>query len=141
MLVLLLKLLLLQQLQLLMRLLVMMLLSRVRVELGRSGVRVRVKLIGGWWRRAGIEDNNMALFKVLNESMKVLKVDAAACVVAAELIFAFHGRERVENRATVRLYGGGDLSCTAEVGGVQGTKELSRRGSWRRTVTERSWAP
>jgi hypothetical protein len=76
-------------------------------------------MLVGWWRlRAGIEDNNMALFKVLYESMKVLKVDIATCVIATELIFAFHGGECVENRASVRLYGGRYLSCTAEVGGV-----------------------
>jgi len=60
----------------------------------------------------------MALFEVLDESMKVLKVDTAACVIAAELIFAFHGREGVENRASVRLYGRRYLPCTAEVGGI-----------------------
>lgn len=68
--------------------------------------------------RAGIQDNDMALFKVLYESVKVLEVDTAACVIAAKLIFTFHGRERVDERATVRLYGRGNLSSTAEVGGI-----------------------
>jgi hypothetical protein len=125
---LLLKLLLLQQVQLLVRLLVMMLLellwpwhlSRVWVKLGiggRGGLGVGVKLVG-WWLRAGIQDNDMALFKVLYESMKVLEVDTAACVIAAELIFTFHGGERVNERATVRLYGRRNFSSTAEVGGI-----------------------
>lgn len=68
----------------------------------------------------------MTLFKVLYESMKILKVDTTARVIAAleaidplatgirgrrgveathEFIFALHGRERVEKRATVRLHG------------------------------------
>jgi hypothetical protein len=50
--------------------------------------------------------------------MKVLEVDTAACVIAAELIFTFHGGERVDERATVRLYRGGNLSSTAKVGGI-----------------------
>jgi hypothetical protein len=50
--------------------------------------------------------------------MKVLEVDTAACVIAAELIFTFHGGERVDERTTVRLYRGGNLSSTAEVGGI-----------------------
>lgn len=61
-------------------------LSRVRVKLGiggRSRVGVGVKLVGWWGLRAGIENNNMTLFEVLYESMKVLKVDTAACIVAA----------------------------------------------------------
>jgi hypothetical protein len=60
----------------------------------------------------------MALFKVLYESMEILEVDTAACIIAAELIFTFHSGERVYERATVRLYGGGNLSSTAEVGGI-----------------------
>lgn len=78
-------------------------------------MRIGVKLVG---LRAGIQDNDVALFKVLYESMKVLEVDTATCVIAAELIFTFHGGERVDQRASVRLYGGRYLSCTAEVGGI-----------------------
>jgi hypothetical protein len=36
-----------------------------------------------------------------------------------ELIFTFHGGERVDERTTVRLYRGGNLSSTAEVGGTE----------------------
>ena len=83
----------------------------------------------------------MTLLEVLYESMKVLKVDTAACVIATlekeihhlatgtrdrrivetthQLIFAFHGGKRVENRASVRLYGGRYLSCITEVGGAK----------------------
>jgi hypothetical protein len=128
---LLLKLLLLQQLQLLVGLLTTMVLlgllwlghlSRVRVKLGiggRSGVGVGVKLVGWLWWRAGIEDNNVTLFEVLYESMKVLKVDTTTWIIATKFIFAFHSRECVENRASVRLYRGRYLSCAAEVGGAK----------------------
>jgi hypothetical protein len=141
---LLLKLLLLQQLQLLMRLLVMMVLLElvwlgqlggVWLKLGiggRSGVG-GVKLVGWWWWwRTRIEDNNMTLFKVLYESMKVLKVDTTARVIATEFIFAFHGRERVEKRASVGLYGWRYLSSTAEVGGAKRGTNEGRREGWRR---------
>lgn len=83
----------------------------------------------------------MALFEVLHESVKVLQVETAARVIAAELFFAFHGRERVDERASVGLDGGRYLSCTAKVGGVQGIKELGRRGTGMRTVTERARTP
>jgi hypothetical protein len=33
-----------------------------------------------------------------------------------ELIFAFHGGERVHDRTSVRLHGGGYISCIPEVG-------------------------
>jgi hypothetical protein len=45
-----------------------------------------------------------------------------------ELILAFHSGERVHDGTSVRLHGGGYLSCIAEVGRTseRGEQELSR---------------
>jgi hypothetical protein len=40
---------------------------------------------------ARVDDDDVALFKVIDESMQVLEVETAAGVIAAELVFAFHG--------------------------------------------------
>jgi hypothetical protein len=51
--------------------------------------------------------------------MEILEVETATGVIAAELIFAFHGGERVHHDGTsVGLYGRGDLSTVADVGGT-----------------------
>jgi hypothetical protein len=95
-------------------------LSRVRVKLGiwgGSGWGVGVKLVRWLWR-AGVQDNDMALFEMLYESMKVLEVDTATCVIAAKLFFTFHSGKCVDQRASIRLYGRRYLPCTAEVGGI-----------------------
>jgi hypothetical protein len=70
---------------------------QVRVELGirREGVVVRIKL--ACYRLRGVDDEDVALFEVLHESMKILKIETTASVIAAELIFAFDGREGVHH--------------------------------------------
>jgi hypothetical protein len=95
-------------------------LSGVRVKLGVGG---RGRIIGGINLTRGqlgarVDDDDMALFKVFHQGMKILEVETATGVIAAELVFAFHGRERVHDGASVRLYGGGYLSGIAEVGGI-----------------------
>jgi hypothetical protein len=94
--------------------------GRVDVELGvgrRGGVIVGIKLVGD---RLGtrVEDDDVALFKVLYEGVEVLEVETAAGIVAAKLIFALHGGKGIHDGTSVGLDGGRDLSCTAEVGGV-----------------------
>jgi hypothetical protein len=78
---------------------------------------VGIRLIGHRLS-ARVDDDDMALFKVLDQGMEILEVETAAGVIAAEFIFAFHGGERVHNGASVRLDGGGYLSGFAEVGMV-----------------------
>ena len=89
----------------------------------------------------------MALFEVFQQGMEILEVETAAGVVVApwgttvdclatngkpksgvkrethELVFAFRGRQRVHDGASVRLYGRGYLSGIAEVRGPGITKE------------------
>jgi hypothetical protein len=99
----------------------------VRVEFGvggRGGKVVRVRL-ARHGLGARVEDDDVALFKVLDEGMKVLEVETTTGVIAAELVFAFHGGEGVHDGASVRLYGGGHLACTTEVGRIQGPQELT----------------
>jgi hypothetical protein len=50
--------------------------------------------------------------------VEILEVETAASVIAAELIFAFHGGERVHDRTSVGLHGGRYLSCIPEVGRI-----------------------
>ena len=133
-------------------------LSGVRVKLGVGG---RGRIIGGISLTRGqlgarVDDDDMALLEVFHQGMEILEVETAASVVAAlwgttidclatngepksgvkrethELVFAFHGRERVHDGASIRLYRGGYLSGIAEVGGT--TKE--KRGT-RRTMSTR----
>jgi len=92
----------------------------IRVKLvvwRRSGKIVGIRLTGHRLS-AGVDDDYMTLFKVLDESMEILEVETAASVIAAEFIFAFHGGERVHDGTSVRLDGGGNLSCISEVGGI-----------------------
>jgi len=73
---------------------------QVRVELGVGcwgGKVVGVELV----RYGLVQHNDVALFKVLDEGMQVLEVETAAGVIAAELVFAFHGRERVHDGTSV----------------------------------------
>jgi hypothetical protein len=77
----------------------------------RWGWQVRVELGVGCWggKVVGVElawyslvqHNDVALFKVLDEGMQVLEVETTAGVIAAELVFAFHGRERVHDGTSV----------------------------------------
>ena len=82
--------------------------------------------------------------------MEILEVETAAGVIAAlwgtaidhlatkiwiargkethELIFAFHGGERVHYRTSVRLHGGGYLSCFPEVGRTESGKRGGQQG-------------
>jgi hypothetical protein len=97
--------------------------------------------------RALVDDDDMALFEMLDQSMQILEVETATSVIAAlwgtaidrlatrktkawgkethELILAFHGGERVHDRTSVRLHGGGYLSCIPEVGRTK--EEVSKR--------------
>jgi hypothetical protein len=68
---------------------------------GRRGDKIVGISLTGHRLRAGIDDKYMALFKVLDQSMEILEVETAAGVIAAELIFAFHGGERVHDRTSV----------------------------------------
>ena len=83
--------------------------------------------------------------------MEILEVETAASVIAAlwgngdrllsnenmkpwgkethELIFAFHGGERVHDGTSIRVDGGGYLSCFAEVGRtIEEEREKGREG-------------
>jgi len=95
----------------------------VRVEFGvggRGGKAFRIGL-ARYGMSARVEDDDVALFKVLDKGMEVLEVETTASVIAThELVFAFHDGERVHDGASVRLYGGGNLACTTEVGRIQG---------------------
>jgi hypothetical protein len=68
--------------------------------------------------RAWVDDDDMTLLEVFHQGMEILEVETAAGVIAAELVFAFHGGERVHDGASVGLYGGGYLSRVTEVGGI-----------------------
>jgi hypothetical protein len=75
------------QVELLLRELMLWVRSRtlVRVELcigGRRGVIVGVKL-AGYGLRAGVDDDDVRLFKVLHESVEILKIETTASVIAA----------------------------------------------------------
>ena len=52
-----------------------------------------------------------------------------------ELVFAFHGGARIRDGTSVRLNGGGYLSCFAEVGG---TREEQRQKRREESASERS---
>lgn len=102
--------------------------------------------------RARVDDDDMALFKVLHECMEILEVETTARVVAAlrgngnrslsnderrrktggkethELVFTLHSGKRVHHDgASVRLYGGRYLSCIPDVGGTMKGKEEEQR--------------
>ena len=75
-------------------------------------------------RRVRVEDDYMALLEVVDESMEVGEVEPTAGVVAAQLILALKHGERVHDRATVTLDGGGHLAELDVVGA--GMEEVSR---------------
>lgn len=75
--------------------------ERVKLGVGCRGgkvVRIRLTLAG---LGARVDDDDVALFKVVYESMQVLEVETAAGVIAAELVFAFHGGKRVHDGTSV----------------------------------------
>jgi hypothetical protein len=77
----------------------------VHVELGvgrRAGVNAGIKLARDRLRTR-VEDDDVALFKVLYEGVEVLEVETAAGIVAAKLIFALHGGEGVHDGTSVGL--------------------------------------
>lgn len=85
-----------------------------------------------------VDDDDVDLFKVLNESMKVVYLESTASVVATlggcgwvrdgvcgethQLVLAVKGGEGVEDGAAIALEGGGEL-CALEVAGAAGGEE------------------
>lgn len=116
-------------------------------ELGGSRIRAYrlMLLLLGVGNRAAlltklVDNDDVILFKVLDESMEIIDLETTASVIATQLVLAVEYAYGIDNGTVVTLERRGHLSAP-KVARVKGAKELPWGASRIETTAKRARAP